>query len=199
MKERKYKESNDVLAFNNDLLIEFCNTLFSIITIICKYDNVDVDRTTTVPLEHCFGRSRVKSKDIHTMIKFLKVISEMNKDAMKQNKIDLEKIKGRALGFGVIVEDKKSSKCYFTSLPQKISMQFLNFINVDNSSQDPHESYDDLFNFVHQLHDFTEIKRKSFFSINNITLGTQQAKTIKQRESFAIPSNSSFIQWLKEE
>lgn len=198
LKERSYKDSKDVLPYNNDILIEFCNCLFSIITIIIKYDNVDVDRTTTVPLEHCFGRSRVRCKDIHTMLKFLKVISEMNQDALKRESAEQEKIKGRSLGFGVIVEDKDASECCFSSTPQVVAIQFLEFIDIDNLNQNPDESYDDLFEFVIQLHDFVDTIEKKSFSINSITLGTQQAKTIRQRASFSIfTKESSFLNWLK--
>ena len=45
----------------NKLLIEFCDTLFSVLTIINKYENVDIGRTTTGPLKHCFTRDEPKN------------------------------------------------------------------------------------------------------------------------------------------
>ena len=84
LNERKYKESIDVLPYSSDVLIEFSNSLFSILTIIEKYENVDVDRTSTDPLEHSFGRSRVRSKDLHTLTKFIQVVNEQNKEQLKK-------------------------------------------------------------------------------------------------------------------
>ena len=70
MNERKYKESIDVLPYSTELLIEFSNLLFTIITIINKYENIGADITSTDPLEHRFRRSCVRVKDIHTLKKF---------------------------------------------------------------------------------------------------------------------------------
>ena len=166
------------------MLIEFSNSLFSILTIIEKYENVDVDRTSTDPLEHSFGRSRVRSKDLHTLTKFVQVVNEQNKEQLRKKCKELFSIKGRNFGFGIIMESQNDFPLHFTSSPQIISSQILKFINIDNSELDENETFDDLFVFVEELSDFIDNNSKKTYSINSITLGTQQAKTIKQRMSF---------------
>ena len=250
LNERKYNDSIDVLPYTEDLLIEFCNTLFSVLTIINKYENVDIDRTMTGPLEHCFGRSRSRSKNMHTLMKFISVLQEMNQEILLKKCDDLEKIKGRSLGFGVIVEDKDDGELLFQSTPQQIALQFLDFIDIDNLYQNSEEddteygenceenseeedenteeiwnedaedyeckddydtmnnnsedcnynSFDELFNFVEQLQIFADEKPPKHYTVNKITLGTHQTKTIRQRICFSISKNkTSFMNFLKSE
>ena len=199
LNERKYKESIDVLPYSSDVLIEFSNSLFSILTIIEKYENVDVDRTSTDPLEHSFGRSRVRSKDLHTLTKFVQVVNEQNKEQLRKKCKELFSIKGRNFGFGIIMESQNDFPLHFTSSPQVISSQFLKFINIDNSELDENETFDDLFVFVEELSDFIDNNSKKTYSINSITLGTQQAKTIKQRMSFNVSTDKSlFVTFIKQ-
>lgn len=142
------------------MLIEFSNSLFSILTIIEKYENVDVDRTSTDPLEHSFGRSRVRSKDLYTLTKFIQVVNEQNKDQLKKKCEELFSIKGRNFGFGIIMESQNDFPLHFTSSPQIISSQILKFINIDNSELDENETFDDLFVFVEELSDFIDNNSK---------------------------------------
>ena len=130
--ERKYDSKIDVLPYTNELLVEFSNTIFSTINIIDEYENVYLNRNSTTPLEHTFGRARIKAHDIHTIKKFLKVVSEMNQQKIKKTYNDMIQIKGRVSNFGVVVEDRDEPKDFFAYSPQDVSIQFLNFINIDS-------------------------------------------------------------------
>ena len=126
--ERVYEDKRDVVGYSNDLLVEFSNNLFSNINLIEKIDNMDTDRNSTTPLEHTFGRARVKAKDIHTIQKFIKVIERMNQKDYKRSLDELEQIKGRSLSFGVVIENRKEDEIFFSSTPQQIAMEFIELI-----------------------------------------------------------------------
>lgn len=44
-----------------------------------KYENITINRDSTAPLEHTFGRARVRAKDIHTMNKFIHIRKKKNR------------------------------------------------------------------------------------------------------------------------
>ena len=78
-----------------------------------RLDKFYFPRNSTVPLEHKFGCCRKRSKFVHTLNKFLRVVSIMQ--TIEQRSIfercnkceeELEKIHSRTQSFGVIVEDK---------------------------------------------------------------------------------------------
>lgn len=190
LKERNYQGISDVLPYTNDLLMEFCNNLFSNITIVDKFDNVDVDRNSTSPLEHTFGRGRVKSKNVHTITKFIMSINDMNFESLKKTYSEIEQIRGRSLNFGVVMEDKKDSELLFASTPQQIASEMLSLIDINVIEDEPITNYDNLFTFMLYLHDFVEERHNKSMTINKITLGTQQTKTINQRISFTISKDS---------
>ena len=97
------------------------------------------------------------------------------------------------------MESQNDFPLHFTSSPQIISSQILKFINIDNSELDENETFDDLFVFVEELSDFIDNNSKKTYSINSITLGTQQAKTIKQRMSFNVSKDKSlFVTFIKQ-
>ena len=194
--ERKYKDKRDVVGYSNDLLVEFSNNLFSNINLIEKIDNMDTDRNSTTPLEHTFGRARVKAKDIHTIQKFIKVIERMNQKDYKRSLDELEQIKGRSLSFGVVIENRKEDEIFFSSTPQQIAMEFIELIFHEENSNDFNNSY----SFIDYIRDFCEIKMPKTLTLNKITFGTEQTKTIKQRIAFSISHNpEEFNNFLQKE
>ena len=69
------------------------------------------DRNSTTPLEHKFGSVRRRSKFVHTLNKFLIIVSQMQSDKRVSKLIDgeiyekeIEKIHCRQNSFGVLVE-----------------------------------------------------------------------------------------------
>ena len=198
LNERKYKEKIDVYAYSNELLIEFTNCIFSNIDLINKYENVDIDRNSTRSLEYTFGRARIRVHDVHTLQKFIKAIGEMNETIITNTKEEIEKIKGRTASFGVTVEDTEEPEEQLFE-PQQIAIQFLNFINIDNSNEGNDDDFDSLFQFIDYLAEFdNEIKTKAL-TTNTITMGIQETKTIKQRISFKISdSNNKFIDFFNQ-
>ena len=95
LRERKYMEEKNVIGYSLDLITEFSNNLFSNLNLMEKVDNLNLDMNSTAPLEHTFGRARVKAKDIHTIQKFIKVIERMNQKDYKRSLDELEQIKVR--------------------------------------------------------------------------------------------------------
>ena len=68
-----------------------------------KIDNMNLDMNSTTPLEHTFGRARIKVHDIHTIQKFIRAVGFMNEKGHRRDYEELEKIKGRTSSFGVTV------------------------------------------------------------------------------------------------
>lgn len=63
--------------------------LYSKIALSKKFNNIDLDRDSTGPLEHTFGGSikyfiRVKCKNIHTIEKFTKTVGEINRNTLRR-------------------------------------------------------------------------------------------------------------------
>lgn len=196
--QRKYKENIDVTAYSNNLLIEYCNSIFTKINLMNKYENITINRDSTAPLEHTFGRARVRAKDIHTMNKFINVVGFINNDSYKKKIDDIEKLKGRTSSFGVTVEDRSENGMIFSSTPQQISIEFLNLINIDLDEKN--EEHSNLYSFIEFLRDFDEPTITKKLTINKLTLGTAQTKTISQRIAFNVIENSNpFIAFIKTE
>ena len=198
LNERKYKEKIDVYAYSNELLIEFTNCIFSNIDLINKFENVDIDRNSTRSLEYTFGRARIRVHDVHTLQKFIKAIGEMNETIITNTNEEIEKIKGRTASFEVTVEDTEEPEEQLFE-PQQIAIQFLNFINIDNSNEGNDDDFDSLFQFIDYLAEFdNEIKTKAL-TTKTIAMGIQETKTIKQRISFKISdSNNKFIDFFNQ-
>lgn len=74
LKTKKYGERIDVTFYDNDLLIEFSNTVHLNIQPMNILPDFTFSRIGTEPLEHKFGYSRIKSGDISTLTKFIRVI-----------------------------------------------------------------------------------------------------------------------------
>lgn len=196
LRQRKYKDEKDVVAYSDDLIIEFSNNLFSNTNLMEKIDNINFDMNSTAPLEHTFGRARVKVHDIHTIQKFIRVVGFMNQNSHKRSIEELEKIKGRISSFGVTVEDRDKNEFFFSSTPQQIAMDFINLLFKENNNNE----FCHLYSFVEYIRDYDEVKRSNTLTINTITLGTQQTKTIRQRMTFQISNNQNeFIDFLKKE
>ena len=158
LNERKYKEIIDVLPYTTDILIEFINSIYSDISLIEKYKNVDLDRNSTGPLDHTFGRSRVKCNNIHTLNKFIDHVGEINHQTFNQICQDIEKVKGRSLNFGVTVEDKNDDDVLFVSTPQQIAYEFLCMINICSNEKMMQNDCDNLFLFAEFLKDLIDEK-----------------------------------------
>lgn len=194
LNERKYKNNVDVVPYTTDLLIEFTNCLYSNISLMKKYKNIDLDRNSTGPLEHTFGRSRVKCKNVHTINKFISSVGEINDQAFNKTCNEIEKIKGRSLNFGVTVEDETDDDdVLFASTPKQIAFEFLCMVNICTDEKMKESDFDNLFLFVEFLKDLIDEKKPKALTINHITLHTQQTKTITQRMSFTIAKEKNLI------
>lgn len=74
----------------------------------------------------------------------------MNQTIITKTNEEIEKIKGRTASFGVTVEDTEEPEEPLFK-PQRIAMQFLNFINIDNSNEGNDDDFDSLFQFIDYL------------------------------------------------
>ena len=75
-------------------------------------------------------------------------------------------------------------------------MKFIELIFHEENSND----FNSLYSFIDYIRDFCEIKMPKTQTLNQITLGTEQAKTIKQRIAFSISLNpEEFNNFLQKE
>lgn len=164
-----------------------------------KIENMNLDMNSTTPLEHTFGRARIKVHDIHIIQKFIRVIGFMNTKSLLRKIEEINKIKGRTSSFSVTIEDRDKDECFFfffSSTPQQISMEFIILIFNEDFDND----FSNLYSFIEFIRDFDEFKKPNTLTINTATLGTQQTKTIKQRMAFKISTNQNeFIEFLQHE
>ena len=208
--QRKYGESLDVTFYTKELLIEFTNTLHSHIQLMNVEDAYDSSRNSSIPLEHKFGFARGKSHDIHTLTKFLRVISatqsvscEETTKMLKNFNDEAEKIRGRVNTYGTTFEKKdmdaflfKVSKNEIDDLPytpQDVAKAFLFFAGFSSvyetvDENTPNEKYyETVFSwaeyFFNKFIDEKPTKRraKRRISLNKFRYGTDHCMRAKQR------------------
>ena len=187
----------NIQFYSNKLLTEFTNTLHCHIQLMAKLDLFSFNRNSSNPLEHKFGNVRRKSKYIHTLNKFCKVVSmmqtvEQKKALQKGESIEneLEKIHCRQSSFGVVVESKENVDHEFVGLsiskddiindkrysPQAIAKAMLHFAGFGTSYFDfvsPEDSLEYLIEFLSEFIDDTPIKKKKI-SHHIVTCGVGQ-------------------------
>ncbi|KAK8847286.1 hypothetical protein M9Y10_019873 [Tritrichomonas musculus] len=66
-------------------------------------------------------------------------------------------------------------------------MDFIKLLFKENNNNE----FCHLYSFVEYIRDYDEVKRSNTLTINTITLGTQQTKTIRQRMTFQISNNQN--------
>ena len=146
LRQKKYNDCLDVTFYSKSLLIEFANLLHSNIQLMNNEINFGVSRNGTEPLEHKFGISRIKSKNVNTLTRFIHVISSMQSfdseltyKQLRNFNEDVEKIKGRTASPNVIVNkcdiDKMNIDLPFS--PENVAKAFLSFsgFNVENNQK----------------------------------------------------------------
>ena len=130
MPQRKNKDSVDVIFYTNEILIEFTNTLHAHIQLMNNIPEYSFTRNSTSPLEHKFGFVRCKSRDVHTLSKFIKIIATIQ--SIQKEKVfedicsfneDANKIKGR-INENVVCEPKNDDYMYYDDDDLKDDFQF---------------------------------------------------------------------------
>ena len=131
LKQKKRGDSLDVTFYTKQLLVEFTNTIHCHLQLMNSFGEYSFDRNSSMPLEHLFGRARVKAKDIHTLKKFIKNISQLQTDIAMDSD---ETIPGRRSSFGAILSasdpisefiDKDELFSIHDYTPQKIAIAAL--------------------------------------------------------------------------
>lgn len=207
--QRKYGDSLDVTFYSNDLLIEFTNTIHSHIQLMNIEDDYDSSRNSSIPLEHKFGFARGKSHDVHTLTRFLQVISatqgvscEETTKILKNFNAEAEKIKGRVDTHGTTFEKKNKDSFLYTVdeynyedlpySPQSVARAFLfhagfNVIREDEDVPTIAKEYEIILNwaefFIGEFVDNEPTKRKEkrVISLNKFRYGTDRCMRAKQR------------------
>lgn len=192
------KGGKNLQFYSTRILIEFLNTLHSNIQLMHKLENFSFSRNSTVPLEHKFGCCRKRSKYVHTLNKFCKVVSFMQCIEQRQilekcanYEVELEKIQSRIRSFGVIVEGKKDEKEFFSAniskdeipqdkqfSPQQIAksmMYFSGFFSEEPLLVSADDAIEYLISFVSDfLDEDTPKKRKKVITQKSFTYGVGQ-------------------------
>ena len=77
LRQTKTKTDLDVRPFDRSFTIEYCNTVFSLLSVLKTADGkVSLNRVGTNPLEHLFGLVRMRSRSVHTYDKMLNALSK---------------------------------------------------------------------------------------------------------------------------
>ena len=75
-----------------------------------KLTNFEFNRNSTTPLEHKFGQTRVRSKDINTLSKFVKTVASIEHLHCKLNGItNAVPVRGRISNFGQIMSREEGT------------------------------------------------------------------------------------------
>lgn len=190
--ETKTKKSY-VTYLTDSFLIEQLNELYSIITLMLNYnDKILLNRCSTAPLEHLFGRCRLKCKNVDTIEKFLRTLACDHQNNSVQNIINIE-IKGRELNDSTNIQCPiiRSSLFSFTPFHLAIAMWEKHGINLRNIYQDADTEYiinrkEDIVNefirFLHEKFDSEIEHEKKYKTLNQLMLGVN--KTMKTRTIF---------------
>ena len=154
--QRKNQNSLDVMFYDKDILIEYTNTLYSHLQLMNSIDEYNFSRNSTDPLEHRFGFARARSKDVHTLTKFLYVIAYLEVDC--------------------VIDDLPFS-------PQKIAQYFLNVsgFNVDFFCENMNLIPFWLSEFLEQFCKEDIGNSRKLVTYSSIMLGTDRSTEIKSR------------------
>lgn len=199
LRQRKYGEAKEVTFYTNELLIEFTNTLYSHIQLMCTIEEFCFDRNGTTPLEHKFGYARCRAHDVHTLKKFLRTISclqtveEVKSSIFQiQNNAELVNIHCRTNSVGVSVEpadldedlflvfaDDEDGGKNFAYSPQTCAKAILAFAGFDfpyTHFIDPGDVFNWLIPYLSELSGDIPTKRRKErqISSNTIKLGVKQ-------------------------
>ena len=197
LKQRKTKENLDVAFYTKELLIEFTNTIVCHLQLMTIMSNYSFDRNSTTPLEHKFGNSRLRARDVHTLKRFIRNISLMQNsqsDVLKELKHFQKELKvpGRVNSFGVTVEKKDlqfsgdvmldgvDSEQFMYS-PQVFAKSVLAFSNFHPDLSEEFYDYEAVlnwgFNFLYEIQsvfpDFEQKKRR-YINQNFYALGVKK-------------------------
>ena len=200
LKQRKTKENLDVAFYTKELLIEFTNTIVCHLQLMTIMSNYSFDRNSTTPLEHKFGNSRLRARDVHTLKRFIRNISLMQNsqsDVLKELKHFQKELKvpGRVNSFGVTVEKKDlqfsgdvmldgvDSEQFMYS-PQVFAKSVLAFSNFHPDLSEEFYDYEAVlnwgFNFLYEIQsvfpDFEQKKRR-YINQNFYALGVKKPGT----------------------
>ena len=214
IKQRKRGDSLDVCFYTDEILVEFTNTIHCNLQLVHSLQEYSFDRNSTMPLEHLFGRARIKARNIHTLRKFIKNISDFqNFDVYTSN----EKIAGRRSSFGVSVNelsnernsdyiDKDEIFSLHEYSARRIAFCSLYLGGFEKISEEPVVDIDmtPIYWYTtvleHLLLDDESKKaklKKNNLSWNSITLGTNRgsrAKALIKSQCAAFPSSSNNVQ-----
>ena len=103
LRENKYGSHIDIQFYTNALLIEFTNLMFSNLNLMEIIKNLYLDRNSTQPLEHLFGRARIRCEYINTFKTFKIKLAQLQ--SLELDTIS-DTVKGRRSTFGVEVSEE---------------------------------------------------------------------------------------------
>lgn len=76
--QRKIRGESHIRSFDNAFIIEYCNTVFSIIRALHEVNGtIALNRIGSNPVEHLFGLVRMKSRSVHTFDRMIRVLSNI--------------------------------------------------------------------------------------------------------------------------
>lgn len=177
----------------DNFLIEQLNELYSVISIMLNYDGkILLDRCSTSPLEHLFGRCRLKCKNIDTIEKFLRTLACNHQNNSVQNIINID-IRGRKLNDSTNIECPVIPHKLFSFSPYQLAIAIWEIHGFDFSEiyQDMYTEYiqrnkyeivNVFVKFLHEKFDPEIGHEKKYHTMNQLMLGVN--KTMKTKTIF---------------
>jgi hypothetical protein len=104
-KERP-KKMEFATLYTTRMIIESLNTIFSLIVILRNAaQEINLNRIGSNPLEHLFGKSRNRCRDVNTFDRFMRSFTSYTLDSTVDKVLNLLSINKRKTSVGVIVSD----------------------------------------------------------------------------------------------
>ena len=164
--------------FDDKLLTETMNTLHSILVLLFKERELNIERIGSAPLEHTFGKARMKARYKQTLDNITKsiAIDQLLNDLKILNNLKISK---RITSKRIASFDPNNYQQYFSDKSKDIAYALarcFGLISDDNSFISRYNLfYTELFN----IPELINAKPKKKITLNNITLGVQNSLQCK--------------------
>ncbi|KAK8877867.1 hypothetical protein M9Y10_004630 [Tritrichomonas musculus] len=151
------------------------------------------DRESSMPLEHKFGCTRIRTKDMNTLAKFIKTLADVDQYSVLIHNMH-QTVNGRRDTFGICISDfhdcemnEFSVKDY---LPQDIALAFLHQAGFTvEFDKDSLKVINWFYRVLKSMNDNIKKTKKPNSSSNSVVLGTHG----NIRSRFLITNQNSFL------
>ena len=190
---KKCIKAHHITFFDEKICMHYCNTVHAIVSIIQKKEgkNISLNRLSSNPLEHLFGKIRLKSGFLKTLKVALRVLStEQILESLCHSKMDELKVMRRTSSFGIKLSNNDLNSNILDYDARSIAYSILiiggmndidpNIINgiqigENNPEMIARSFYNNIFDFIYNCD--RKIPKKNMLGISslNLSVGTSFA------------------------